>query len=210
MTSTMRFDRWENTLQNASVTMDQVSGGSALVPVIPTSVSVGAGTASVGANGLITVTSAYDIKINGVFSSLYKNYLLLVNYNSVTTTPSIFIKMSTSGTPNSSGYAYSTWRVTSSGSGVYMSSPSTTSGFYITEADVSQSSGACRSEVTIFSPFETNHTIVNVHGQGGYAAQGYNMILSSGIHDNVSRDGFQLTHGTSLATGTVQIYGYRN
>lgn len=211
MTSTMRFDRLENSTGSLGVDVANVPSRSelGLVPVIPTSVSVGGGTASVNSAGVVTVTSAYDIKLNGVFSSSYRNYLVLVNYTSCTSTPSIFMKMTSGGVANSAGYVYSGWRVTQSGSGVYMSAGSNGSGIYITEADVSQSGGSARSEVTLFNPYEAFHTVVNAHGQGGYAAQGYNMILTSGIHDASSRDGFQLTHGTSAATGTVQVYGYR-
>ena len=180
-----------------------------LVPIVPTSVSVGGGSASVNSAGIVTVTSAYDIKLNGVFSSTYKNYLVLVNYNSCTSTPSIYMKLTTAGTVNSTGYVYSTWRVNASGAGYYMGSTNSTGGVYITEADASQGSGSSRSQVTIFNPFESTYSVINAHGHGGYAAQGWNMILTSGIHDTSSRDGFQLTHGTTQATGTVQVYGYR-
>jgi microcystin-dependent protein len=190
-------------------TADATINKSGLVPIIPTSVTVAAGTATVSSAGVVTVASAYDIKLNGVFSSLYRNYLVTVNYTACTSTPSIFFKLVSGGVANSAGYAYAAHRSSTNGSSYQMSTGNSTSGIYITEADVNQYSGAAKSVVTVFDPYTSTQTMINAHGAGGYAAQGFNTILVSGVHDSVSRDGFQLTHGAAAATGTIQVYGYR-
>jgi hypothetical protein len=85
MTSTMRFDRWENSLQNKSVTIDQIAGGGGLVPVIPTSVTVVGGTATVAPSGIVSFAAATDIQLNGVFSSTYQNYRVIISFRTSAT-----------------------------------------------------------------------------------------------------------------------------
>ena len=52
----------------------------ALVPIVPTSITVGGGTATASANGQVTMTSVTtSILLNGVFSSTYTNYRFVWN-----------------------------------------------------------------------------------------------------------------------------------
>ena len=51
-----------------------VSSRGGLTAIIPTSVTVGGGSASVGGNGSITLTGATTISLINCFSSTYDNY----------------------------------------------------------------------------------------------------------------------------------------
>lgn len=79
MASTMRFDRWEDTTAAKSVTIDQISGGSGLVPIIPTSVTLGSGTSSINSSGMVTFSGASYVTLNNVFVSPYTRYRILIN-----------------------------------------------------------------------------------------------------------------------------------
>jgi hypothetical protein len=56
---------------------------SAFVAIVPTSITVGGGTATASANGQVTLTSVTtSVLLNGVFSSTYTNYKVLFFANS--------------------------------------------------------------------------------------------------------------------------------
>ena len=79
-----------------------------LVQMVPTSVAVGGGSATVSSNGLITCSSATTtITINSVFTTDYENYRIIVNGtitgSSYTSMPHVL----RTGTTNlASGYTY--------------------------------------------------------------------------------------------------------
>ncbi len=62
-----------------------ISSRGGLTQVIPTSVTVGSGTAAVAANGQITISGASNLVVNGVFSSRFENYKMVMSQVSVTT-----------------------------------------------------------------------------------------------------------------------------
>lgn len=49
-----------------------------MVPIVPTSVTLSSGTASVAQDGTVTITNSGDAIINGIFTSAYKNYKMIV------------------------------------------------------------------------------------------------------------------------------------
>jgi hypothetical protein len=51
-----------------------------LVPVVPASVSVGVGTASVNASGTVSFVNANDVNLNGIFTTAYKYYHISFQY----------------------------------------------------------------------------------------------------------------------------------
>jgi hypothetical protein len=177
--------------------------GSGLVPIIPTSVAVGSGSASVGTNGLVTFTGASSILLNGVFSSSYKNYKVYFSAPATTSNTAnanrIYIRFSTGGTVNTtSNYTYTqsytqTTSLVNSGIG-------TGSGTNVAVLEFVQDS-----EVTVFAPFEnnrgTNATFVNSY-------QHTNLWGQFGFNTSTSFDGIQFFNNTY--TGNVQVYGMRN
>lgn len=109
---------WRNVNSGEGVGLQFKSG---LVPVTPTSVNVTSGTATVDSTGLITVSSASDIKLNGIFSSGYRHYeIRYARPDSNSTSANVYIRFTTGGTDNSvSNYIYSGFYVQTSGYGAW-------------------------------------------------------------------------------------------
>jgi hypothetical protein len=57
----------------------QLSNGVGLKKIIPTSVAVGSGTGSVDSLGTVTFSGASSVSLNGVFTTTYDNYLILID-----------------------------------------------------------------------------------------------------------------------------------
>jgi hypothetical protein len=178
---------------------DTTTNRAGLVPVIPTSVSVASGTATVLSDGAIQVTNATNISIFGCFSNTYKNYRFVMNTtNTVAGAPPAltyvrFITGTTVNTTNS--YPYTVFY--SQGTGYGNSAGSGANNLAVL--------GYARDfDGTIHTPFDSaNATYVN--GLGGY---GQTIILSNfGFGAAQSFDGIQFFNNTF--TGVFRFYGYR-
>lgn len=73
---------------------------SGLVPIVPSSVSAGSGTASIS-DYQVNFTSVSDVTLNDIFSSAYTNYMIqIVHQHSTTATVLVTGQLTASGTPN--------------------------------------------------------------------------------------------------------------
>ncbi len=70
-----------NTSQWVEIRSEISTSKVGLVPIVPSSISVGSGSASASASGLVTITSVSSISLNDIFSSGYMNYQLNLNLN---------------------------------------------------------------------------------------------------------------------------------
>lgn len=76
-----------------------------LVPIIPTSVAVGSGSASVNGSGLVTMTAVSSISLNDIFSSGYLNYQINVVLNqSSVADANIWGRLRASGSDSNTSY----------------------------------------------------------------------------------------------------------
>jgi hypothetical protein len=90
---------------NNNLTFAASAGG--ITPVVPTSVVVGSGTGTANANGQVTFSGASSISLNGVFTSTYTNYLMMLNIQSRSTTNFVSLRFRVAGTDTSSSNYYS-------------------------------------------------------------------------------------------------------
>jgi hypothetical protein len=163
--------------------------------VTPTSVSVGSGSGSVGASGVITFTGASSVTVNNCFTSFYENYKVLISINSsVSANQEITMQLSSGGTANAGSYLL----LTSGGSTTTMSSNWAT--------NFNTNTGTNGTELTFFQPFKALHTSFVGHwlyDDGGtflYNARG-------GRHrQSTSYDGIRFALPSNM-TGTVRVYG---
>jgi hypothetical protein len=186
------------------------SGSRGLNQIIPSSVSVGSGTASVGANGKITLTSVgTNISINGVFSSTYTNYHIVYDLISASSHTALNMRLRASGTDNTTATSYKT-------GGLDSSIPFAASGLSSQTSDsdkfsklgwvgsVSINGGA----FDIFQPFIAAKTTY-VGSHFGNAAGDWYYSAGGGSHTQAtSYDGFSLLTTQSL-TGAIYIYGWQ-
>lgn len=209
MTSTMRFDRWENSDQSKSVSMDQIANGSGLVPIIPTSVTVSSGSSSTSTNGFITFTSVGSIMLNGVFSTQYKKYL--VTYDALdSATNALLVRLSTGGTANTSS-TYDEQFLSSVDTTVSSARNYNVARFSL---NTTGSSRKTMGEFVLTSPADAVWTsyAANSMARNNETSSStiYNVFIKGTFSANTQFDGLQiLPNGVSTLTGNVQVYGYR-
>ena len=207
MASTMRFDTWENPTATKSVTMDQIAGGSALVPIVPTSATVGSGTYSISTSGVVTFAGATSVSIDGAFSSAYNRYKVVINANIVTTERWLELRLRSGGSNiTTNNYAYTVRRFENSGTAATDNSAQSSALFSIAGPTVGGQTFAFDIN-NAFTP-----TVTNWFGQSEtvFSAGTFNMAVFGGMFTGTtSMTGFSITPQAENITGTIQVYGYR-
>jgi len=175
-----------------------------LVPVVPTSVAVGSGTASVGATGLITFTTVgTSLSVNGCFSATYLNYLVVHN-SSNSADSTLTAKLRASGSDTSTQYYYNVGTYYSNGATIDYLQGNNQTTCVITDT------GAAERGMTmnIFNPFAAKITLINSQ-LGQMVSTRQQPSFSYGTQNSTtSFDGFTLFPSSGTMTGTMSIYGY--
>jgi hypothetical protein len=194
-----------NTTQDGRLTSletaDSTTNKSGLVPIIPTSVAVGSGTASVSSSGVVTFTGASTVLLNGVFSSTYKNYKIFASFPSATNayvTNQLQMRFSTAGTVNSTSNYTWTGFYTQSGTSGNNGGTGTAQSYGVLNFTAD-------AEWTVYGPFDSSRgTEVAVLSIYAHTA----VLGEAGYNAAASFDGIQLLGNTY--TGALQVYGLRN
>jgi len=184
-------------------------GTRGLQQIIPTSVAVGSGTATVGANGMITLSGVgTNLSINGCFTGTYTNYKVVWDLKTASSHTSLDVRMRASGTDNTDASSYRT-------AGGTMSNPSAASGFAgeANTADKFQKLGFVGSvgtnggEMTFYRPNLADETALNGLYQGNAAGDYYFYFIGANHTTETAFDGFSILTTQSLS-GRVLIYGW--
>jgi len=207
MASTMRFDTWENSTSNKSVTIDQIAGGSGIVPVVPTSAAVGSGTYSISNGGVVTFAGATSISIDGAFSSAYNRYKIVVNANVASGENWLELRLRSAGANiTTTKYSYTIRR---GESGVTQSTDNSGQTSALT-AISGPNSGGNTHTFDINNPYTATYTNWFGQSESVLSAGTFNMTTFGGMFiDNTSFTGFTITPQGSNLNGTIQVYGYR-
>jgi hypothetical protein len=173
-----------------------------LIPIIPTSISVSSGSGSVAADGLITFSGTGEIRINGVFSSAYKNYRIIHTSSGSSANTGVSYRLRAAGTDYSTAnqkYGVSYWGLPGAVSNTGGSSETVQQIGWVEGTSGNRNVAS----VDIYNPFETVHTgYTSVFGSyvGGVA---FGYVPTTSSYDGIT---FSVT-GTY--SGTVKVYGYR-
>jgi len=178
---------------------------SGLTQIIPTSLSVGStGSASVSANGTVTVTNGQWIIANGVFTSTYQNYKIVANvYPSAN--QDLSMRFAAGGTQNTGATYYS--------NGTYMNYNSSTINAYALNGGTStlvgynMNTGGNSLVMDVCNPQLTGPS--QIHSVSASNSGSFSQ-LNSIFNQSNQFDGFQLFHSSSTIYGTIRIYGYNN
>lgn len=174
---------------------------SGLTPITPTSIANSGGTATLTgmATSFTTVTS---VSMNGVFSSTYDAYRMIVEITSATAAAALNARFRTAGTDSATGYG----REKLEGDGASASANSLVAQTEVQLANSSASGNFVT--VDMYAPFLTRLTAVNsLHSDRNGTRAG----IFGGYHSVASSyDGLTLLPSTGTITGTARIYGYRN
>jgi hypothetical protein len=181
------------------------SGGTrGLQEIIPTSVSVTAGSASVGTNGMITLTGAKNLSINGCFTSTYTNYCVVGDLLT-SGEDNFLIRMRSAGTDNATANSYKTNKLVISNGSLTASFVDSTS--WDTLAYVG-SNGGGGIILNFFRPYLAETTLVGNMNSPVGAFGNYYLWTGTGVHtQTASYDGFTML-GNQGWTGRILIYGW--
>lgn len=166
-----------------------------LVPITPTSVSATSGTISISSTGEITVSSASDIKLNGIFSSSFRNYeIRYARPDASSTTANVYARFTTAGIDNpNSNYIYAGFYVQTNGTGTWP---------YSGAFNWMQIGYWENAVLRIFNPFNTQAT----SGTWDVAYGQTRGMGQLGFTGNASFDGMQFSN--NYYSGTFKVYGY--
>jgi hypothetical protein len=176
--------------------------------IIPTSVAVGSGTATVGTNGMITFTTVgTNLSIDGCFTSTYTNYLVLIDF---TTTGGDYsdLRMRVGGSDNTSASSYKWIRLEGFGS----SATSARTNANRWQDCLGMGSAATNGlTFTFYKPFEATTTALSVSDNAANSTDVF-FWRGNGYHNqNTSYDGFSWVNPNAgqTVTGKMRIYGWQ-
>jgi hypothetical protein len=175
--------------------------------LVPTSADNG----TVGASGAVTFSGVSSVSLNGVFSSTYTAYKIILTTQAATTQGDLKLRMRASGTDTTgSVYSYNH---------VFLSNSSDTTYNYIRSAGNTTSA-----TIGVISPSQEGMTILDIYNSftaknTGWLSRTNNlgavdtMTTQGGgrVNDTTSYDGITLfnTAGGNIS-GTIRVYGYKN
>jgi hypothetical protein len=186
------------------------AGGRGLQEIIPTSVVVGSGTATVGTNGMITCTAVgTSLSVNGCFSSTYTNYMVVLDaiYSASYTFYDVRLRVSGSDNSTASSYVWQSVRV----------SDNTLSGSRLTanrfQEPLALSSDVSGAVISFWKPFTTDRTGISIGDHQFGLSGGYNWNGNGRHNQTTSYDGFTLidtfaSGAGATFTGKIRIYGW--
>lgn len=179
--------------------------GPGMVLVSPSSITYSGTSASIGANGFITVSNVTSLSINGVFTSTYDDYVIVTRATQNSSALLIDMKMRSAGTDaTASDYNYQ--YILSYGTTKTASRSTSNSTMPIAYTDSVWVNGAWTYLSAPALPLETSFRFVSAGGNPSSNAFTYE---NAGFHDvKTSYDGCTLSNGNGV-TGTFGIYGIR-
>ena len=197
-----------NTLQvyNGTAWVSAVSAG--LVPIVPTSVAVGSGTGSASATGQVTFSLASSVSLNGVFSSTYQNYMVVMNISARSTTNYIRLRWRVAGVDDTSAnYDYQYLRAITT-------TVSANEVLNQTAADfITSSTNETTTCVGTFSNVFQNTAEAYFQNQSNVGVPngpGYIEMLCGGINTSTSFDGVTFFTTAGTFSGLIMVYGLAN
>lgn len=184
-----------------------------LVPMIPTSVTMGSGSATVSANGKVSFTtssSATGVSLNGVFTSAYENYKVVFNGAGSSLGAGIYMRFRNAGTDASAAsYFHSGW---------YTRSNSTANGYWsghgVNQFDLGRlhtdtTGRKSSSTLDVLGPSTTGRQpMITCLWAGEDSGSPLGGFLNGALALTGTYDGFTIVPSTGTFVGTIKIYGY--
>ena len=173
---------------------------SGYVLVKPTSVSAVSGTATINSSGSVTLTSASQIKINGIFTSTYENYFMVYTFSS-SNAGNYSWRFTAATVETTSGYKYLTMKANASAWTV-----ATTTGASVGHLAEVDTAAITTSYGLFFRPQMTNEKITRIWSQTG-ASNGTVYDIMNNNTNTTAFDGISFTSSGFTAAGLVAFYG---
>ena len=174
-----------------------------LVPLVPTSVSVGSGSATTSSSGKVSYTGASSLNLNGLFTTAYANYRIVFQHI-LTSDTGLNLRLRVNGVDNTSA-VYNNHHVYwgPGGNGVNIISNHTVFGALFGH-------GRQRGAYELYAPQLAVRTGATFHGVAENGSGGTEQHTSSVLHkSDIQFDGVTMYPTGGTFSGTVQVYGYR-
>jgi len=183
------------------------SSAGGLVPITPSSIAVGSGTATSAGNGQVTFTGVgTNLSLNGVFSSTYTNYRIVISKLTASGTAAIGMRLRSSSTDNSNAnYDFCLTYCNISGGVGGLGNNNATS-FNPNVSDLAYQYFS----MDFFAPNVSSFTGMTANGQEGNGVQFHFTTNFAGqLAETYVADGISfIVSGGGTVTGTVSVYGY--
>jgi hypothetical protein len=177
--------------------------GAGMDLIVPTSVA-GAGVTLNG--GQISFTAATTVNVNGCFTAIYDNYVLLMDVSAASAVATLSMRVRLAGTDASTAYFTSlVYSQFNSDTGAFTGSGNGTTGFTGLYNDTSGGAAV----VNIFSPALARKTIFTAHG-GNFVSNGNGRTVQGQHTTATAYDGISLLPASGNLTGSLRVYGMRN
>ena len=175
-----------------------------IIPIVPSSVVVGSGTATVSANGQVTLSAVgTSVSLNGVFSAAYKNYKILYRLTS-TNNCDIKIRLRVAGVDNSASDYLSNKNTVEASVNYPSTGAATTSWNTQATGDLNNT---C--QIDLFDPFVAGITIGLATANQNSATTNSDFVVSGLLNKaTTSYDGMTFLSSAGTQTGTISVYGY--
>jgi len=161
---------------------------------------------TINGDGAISFASATSVRANGVFSSVFDNYKIIINMTAASASAEAQFNLCVGGVPNVTASSYTTNRLEVPPGG-------TPTGASVAAAVGSMgrigvgASAASNLEADVFGPFLTRATSLIAHS---FDTDLYARTLWASHNVAASFDGIQFQPGSGNVSGTMRIYGYYN
>jgi hypothetical protein len=192
---------------SGNVALDSEMG---LSLITPTSITATGGSATISTTGAVTFSSTSSVSLNGVFSSAYENYKIVINITGVSTQMDVLMRLNNNGTDNTSA-------VYSRG-GVYNYINGTPTAL-ASVGDTKWQLGFINSGTGSKNAFSIDMYRPNIAAETTASSLGVwnNNTTFAGffcgyLHDSAtSFNGFTMYPNTgTINSGTIRVYGYKN
>lgn len=194
---------WRNVNSGEGVGLQFKSG---LIPVSPTSVTVDSGSATVTSTGFITFSAATVVRLNGVFTSSYKHYRVVMRTMGNTLGAAVYFRYRSSGTDRTTSYYYGGYMCRETGA------LSGWAGNGTGQFDFSRTwTGNLGTTLAfdLFSPFDSGSTSgMNCLSWANDGSGGFSLNTNGLYSQTDSNDGFSMWVSSGNFTGSLQVYGY--
>jgi len=182
---------------------------SGLVSIVPSSVTVGSGSATTSTNGQVAFTGVSSVALNGVFTSAYDNYRILFRPTVASTTQNITARLRVGGVDASGAGTYRETAIYNNTSTTVASATGTATLWYF-----NQQTSATYQEQTLyiadlFGPAIAATTIGMTQEMNTTTTPLYQVYLTSLLHTvSTAYDGLNLIASAGTMGGTISVYGY--
>jgi len=180
-----------------------------LVQIVPTSVAVGSGSGSADSAGTITFSGASSASANGVFTSAYRHYRIVLQLTAGTIDCDLNLRMRVSGTDTATNYYYGGNYVIFNGTNGIVNGNNTTQ-WPLGSIDQSNQNISQSYSMDIFSPQIARDTNIVLQGWTQQTTGNTYLLAFAGTQNTSTQfDGFSVIPSTGVISGIVSVYAYK-